>query len=233
MKSRRMTVTLSLLLMQSVITVIGFSIGFFQNNIIDKSVEKKEINEITCQATYFGYNTVDKLEENSELIVIGSPVKDFMSREHNLEYLELPKSSGKIVSNFSTTTEFEVEKIIKSSENFVLNESNIIEIIEPVGLEKKTKVYNKLFLEDYRELKKGSRYIIFLKKNANGQYSVINMNKGKFNFDNSDPEDNGKDVKTIGNEQYREQVTQDIQEKIQFKEKVLKRYASYLSDVKK
>lgn len=38
-------------------------------------------------------------------------------------------------------------------------------------------------------MKKGSKYVIFLKKNTSGQYSVINMQAGKFNLDGTDADD--------------------------------------------
>ncbi|NMM53003.1 hypothetical protein [Paenibacillus aquistagni] len=38
-------------------------------------------------------------------------------------------------------------------------------------------------------MKKGSKYLIFLKKNSYGQYSVINMQAGKFNLDGTDSDD--------------------------------------------
>ncbi|OME90163.1 MULTISPECIES: hypothetical protein [Paenibacillus] len=38
-------------------------------------------------------------------------------------------------------------------------------------------------------MKSGSSYIIFMKKNTYGQYSVINLQAGKFNLDGTDPDD--------------------------------------------
>ena len=42
-------------------------------------------------------------------------------------------------------------------------------------------------------MKKDKKYIIFLKSNGLGGFSVINMNEGKFNLDGTDPDDLGKE----------------------------------------
>lgn len=50
----------------------------------------------------------------------------------------------------------------------------------------------KILGDDYTELKQGSQYLLFLRKNGYGQWGIINMNRGKFNLDGSDPNDLGR-----------------------------------------
>lgn len=46
-------------------------------------------------------------------------------------------------------------------------------------------------------MKQNNRYLVFLKKNVNGQYAVIFNNKGKYNLDNKDVEDYGVENKGL------------------------------------
>ncbi|WP_147423857.1 hypothetical protein [Cohnella endophytica] len=65
-----------------------------------------------------------------------------------------------------------------------------IKAVEPVGLiTESDKLQTKVKADHYSELKADKKYVMFLKKNTFGQYSLINMNNGKFNLDGTDVSD--------------------------------------------
>jgi hypothetical protein len=92
-------------------------------------------------------------------------------------------------------------------------------VIEPVGIVgegvkgggKKIKIN----IEGYQEMKKGKKYLLFLKSNSHGGFSVLNMNSGKFNLDGTDPEDLGQ------------RAAKD--EKLKLKQDVFKKYEKFLN----
>ncbi|WP_195573919.1 hypothetical protein [Paenibacillus sp. 1001270B_150601_E10] len=139
------------------------------------------VRDVYVSSDYVGYSTGNGLFNNAELVVIGSPTKDFEDREVHLT--ELPKG---FVADIATFTEINVEKVLKGPEEVVKN----LTVIEPIGVYQTFKGKKRIAYEGYTEMKKDSKYLIFLKKNSYGQYSVINMQAGKFNLDGTDPEDN-------------------------------------------
>lgn len=138
------------------------------------------VNDVYVSSDYIGYSTGNRLLNNAELVVIGTPIKDFSDREVHLT--ELPKG---FVADIVTFTEINVEKVLKGPEEDAVN----LTVIEPIGVYQTFKGKKRIAYEGYTEMKKGSKYLIFLKKNSYGQYSVINMQAGKFNLDGTDSDD--------------------------------------------
>lgn len=138
------------------------------------------VRHIRIQADYKGDSTGPALFSNAELVVIGSPMKDFEDREMTIRTHE-----NGIPVDFYTLTEIEVEKVLKGPEEDATN----LKVIEPIALKQTLSGKEKLTMAGYTEMKSGSRYMIFMVKNTYGQYSVINMQAGKFNMDGTDPED--------------------------------------------
>ncbi|MBK5442205.1 MULTISPECIES: hypothetical protein [unclassified Peribacillus] len=56
-----------------------------------------------------------------------------------------------------------------------------------------------LTTEHYKELEKDNTYVLYLNKNTYGEYSVINMNNGRFNLDKE--------------EEFKEEVEKEVAEK--------------------
>lgn len=212
----------------SILLVGGVAINYYLNNTTEEKVEalnKNIINEMEIHGLHVGYRTLDNLDKEAELIVVGSPIRDFKERNHVTTYI----NNTEVVNTFYTITELKVNKIIKSPEDFSLNKSKTIQIIEPIGLMETSEGLVKYYMNSYREMKKDSKYVIFLKKNTQGTYyGVINLNMGKFNIDNTDSDDNGKAVKDNKNKDYLELIEQQVQEKIEWKDKVKKKYENYL-----
>ncbi|MGG4092010.1 hypothetical protein [Paenibacillus lautus] len=138
------------------------------------------VRDVRTHPDYKGYSTGEALFSDAQLIVIGRPIKDFGDREMTIRTLE-----NDIPVDFYTLTEIEVEKVLKGSEEDASN----LKVIEPIALKQTLSGKEKLAIGDYTEMKSGSSYIIFMKKNTYGQYSVINLQAGKFNLDGTDPDD--------------------------------------------
>lgn len=138
------------------------------------------VRDVRTHADYKGYSTGEELFSSAQLIVIGRPIKDFEDREMTIRTL-----GNDIPVDFYTLTEIEVEKVLKGPEKDASN----LKVIEPIVLKQTLSGKEKLAIGDYTEMKSGSSYIIFMKKNTYGQYSVINLQAGKFNLDGTDPDD--------------------------------------------
>ncbi|MRX74370.1 hypothetical protein GJU40_19815 [Bacillus lacus] len=173
--------------MSSIILVQNYSINEFKKENVKVS-DEKDYKTISVDGKYKVYKDVNELVEDTELILLGSPTEDFSKRKHVEVINELDNST----EDAYTLTNFKVDRVIKSPSSEVFNKNNIIEFVEPVGLmQDSNKIKVKVVLEEYSELKEGSKYIIFLKKNAYGKYSLIFNNLGKYNIDNTDPTDMG------------------------------------------
>lgn len=138
------------------------------------------VRDIRIQADYKGYSTGPALFSGAELVVIGSPMKDFEDREMMIKTV----GNGAII-DYYTLTEIEVERVLKGPEEDASN----LKVIEPIVLRQTLTGKEKLKMAGYTEMKSGSSYMIFMGKNTYGQYSVINMQAGKFNLDGTDLED--------------------------------------------
>ncbi|QDS36350.1 hypothetical protein [Brevibacillus brevis] len=140
------------------------------------SQKNEPMETISLEALYITYESAEELDE-ADLILIGTPTSDFSDREHKTSYY----ADGSL-QDFYTLTEIEVDKIIKSPNDFDLKESETLSIIEPVGMIELDGT-KKITIDEYKEMEKGEKYIIFLNDNGYGQYSVINNDLGKFNLD--------------------------------------------------
>ena len=138
------------------------------------------VREFSFPATYKGYSSARALFSGAELVVIGSPIQDFEDRE-----VLIGKDSLGGLMYIVTSTELQVEELLKGPKEDAID----LAVIEPSGIRQTYSGKEKITSEGYTEMKKGSKYVIFLKKNTSGQYSVINMQAGKFNLDGTDADD--------------------------------------------
>ena len=161
-------------------------------NKITPNAARAPMREVSLSAKYLGYATVDELDADAQIIITGSPTEDFLNRKHvDTRY---PDGTSQ---DFHTLTSVQVDEIIKKPTDLKLEVGQLFPVIEPVGIigeevkggGKKIKIN----IEGYQEMKKDKKYIIFLKSNGLGGFSVINMNEGKFNVDGTDPDDLGKE----------------------------------------
>jgi len=142
------------------------------------------VRDLYVSSDYIGYPTGKALFSNAELVVVGSPLKEFEDRE-----LHLSRFSNGAIEDIATFTEIDVEQVIKGPEGDATN----LKVYEPIGVYQTFKGKERIAYEGYTAMKKGSKYLIFLSKNTYGQYSIINMQSGKFNLDGTDHEDMAED----------------------------------------
>ncbi|WP_420594243.1 hypothetical protein [Deinococcus sp.] len=119
------------------------------------------------------YGTLSNLEQSADIIALVRPIGLFLDREHvNTFY------SDGTIQDFYTKSQVAVEKVFKDDRG-AIGTKKIFTIIEPVGLVKQKDKKLKLQVEGYNETEYGKSYLVFLKSNGMGGYSIINMNNGK------------------------------------------------------
>lgn len=172
---------------QLLILIASLSVLMFacSNNQSIKGLEQEEKMEtIVIQGNFIEYATENLLFDNAELVVIAKADKNFRDREHVIKYTTSTSSDlPSAIADFYTKTSITITKVLKQPETSSISKSEIITIIEPVSILDNGK---KITTEDYMEIEDGKNYILYLKKNTYGDYSIINMNNGRFNLENVD-----------------------------------------------
>ncbi|MGC5770742.1 hypothetical protein [Paenibacillus pabuli] len=157
----------------SVLLVLVLSVGTIVY-LNDQSKPDDTCNNVVhVSANSLTFNEVDKLDEFAELIVIGYATDDLVDREHVVTAFD-----DGTMQSFHTNTNIKIEKILKKPDDFPLDQ-NELTIIEPVSLEGQVKYT----ANDYVELQKDDKSVIFLMKNSFGNYGLINDNLGKFSLE--------------------------------------------------
>ncbi|WP_145320229.1 hypothetical protein [Paenibacillus xylanexedens] len=128
---------------------------------------------VNLSANSLTFHEIDKLDAFAELIVIGYATEDFRDREHVITAF-----NDGTMQSFHTNTNIKIEKILKKPKDFP-SDQNELTIIEPVSLEGDVKYT----VDDYVELQKGDKSVLFLMKNSFGDYGLINDNLGKFSLE--------------------------------------------------
>jgi hypothetical protein len=174
---------LTMLKKWSFITTIAItlSLSFFlvPNKEVVMDVKEAEMDVISINANYIQSTTLEQLENNSDLIVIAKTTQPFLNRNHVIKHMK--DSNGKdlpSIMDMFTRTEIVIEKVIKQPNNEAFSKDDRIQIIEPISYDDLRKV--KVTLAHYEEINANESYILFLGKNTYGNYSLINMNNGKF-----------------------------------------------------
>lgn len=130
-------------------------------------------NLVNLSANSLIFHEIDKLDAFAELIVIGYATEDFRDREHVITAFD-----DGTMQSFHTNTNIKIDKILKKPDDFP-SDQNELKIIEPVSLEGDVKYT----ANDYVELQKGDKSVLFLMKNTFGDYGLINDNLGKFSLE--------------------------------------------------
>ncbi|MEK3774331.1 hypothetical protein MHB85_07600 [Paenibacillus sp. FSL K6-4396] len=128
---------------------------------------------VNLSANSLTFREIDELDASAELIVIGYATGDFRDREHIITAFD-----DGTMQSFHTNTNIKIEKILKKPDDFP-SDQNELTIIEPVSLEGDVKYT----VDDYVELQKGDKSVLFLMKNTFGDYGLINDNLGKFSLE--------------------------------------------------
>lgn len=158
---------------------------------------------VNLSANSLIFHEIDKLDAFAELIVIGYATEDFRDREHVITAFD-----DGTMQSYHTNTNIKIEKILKKPED-IPSDQNELTIIEPVSLEGDVKYT----VDDYVELQKGDKSVLFLMKNTFGDYGLINDNLGKFSLE--------------GISQYsvpQSSTSQELSDYATFRDSVMKKY---------
>lgn len=191
MKKRDLSIGAALVLSVAIISPILYHTNASGNSnvsedssasVIKSSNAKVSANAktINFDANYITFPDANALDVAADLILIGTPTQNFEEREHRTTYFD-----DGTVQDFYTLTDIQVEKVIKSNDSFELDSTGHLKVLEPIGYLKPETKETKVTRENYEELESGEKYIIFLKKNAEGTYAVINLNLGKFDLNST------------------------------------------------
>lgn len=157
-------------------TLVGlvglFSIGSYYYFKIYNS-----LTVITLHGSYKTVNSFEELEKTADVIVIGTPVKgEGITKHTNYQ-------TGSLQDVY-TLREFKVDQVIKKPSD--LNISKTMTVIEPNGTIQKLTGKYKVEIEGYKDLDQGSKYVLYLGKNINGDYSIKYNTNGSYKLDGND-----------------------------------------------
>ncbi|MDQ0657859.1 hypothetical protein [Paenibacillus sp. W2I17] len=163
---KRKVVLVSLFVLAISAVAIAYASGQSKPDVNIHKVVNLSANSLT-------FHEIDKLDAFAELVVIGYATEDFRDRKHVITAFD-----DGTMQSFHTNTNIKIEKILKKPKDFPSNQ-NELTIIEPVSLEGDVKYT----VDDYVELQKGDKSVLFLMKNSFGDYGLINDNLGKFSLE--------------------------------------------------
>jgi hypothetical protein len=92
-------------------------------------MNSSKIKTISLDGNYVTIENVAQLVDQAEVIVLGTQLDEFTNRIHK----ETRYGDGSL-EDFYTITDLKVEKFIKNVDNLSLNSSNILPVVEHVGL---------------------------------------------------------------------------------------------------
>ncbi|MFE0506911.1 hypothetical protein ACWF7H_23345 [Peribacillus butanolivorans] len=171
------------ILLSTVLIGIVFS-SACSNEVKEFGEKTDETETISVGANYLEYDEESSLFKETELVVIAEVNTDFEEREHFVTYFQSETAQEmNEIEDYYTKTPITIKKVLKTPEGSNLGENSELMIIEPISLIDDENGKRILTTEHYKELEKDNTYVLYLNKNTDGEYSVINMNNGRFNLD--------------------------------------------------
>ncbi|WP_341279939.1 hypothetical protein [Paenibacillus sp. FSL H8-0537] len=211
-------VNVVVILVLAVTLYINYQYSSFQKVVLDSIDEARimvpseastsKMRDIEMSVRYMVYDSLKDLEQAADLIIIGAPVQSFEERDQNSTYYR-----DGTVQDFYSLTKVELFKIIKQPVDWVVTKQ--LEVVEPVGIITEADgMKTKIKAAGYNEMVPHTKYIIFLKKNSMGKYSIINMDNGKFEVEGS----KHPDLKTGGDQpaEIKQKLWEEINSKYEF-----------------
>jgi signal peptidase I len=153
--------------------ILALSIMYIPNQVEETPQKENSIEHINIHANYILSRSLEELESRSDLIVVAKTNQPFNERNHIIN-----KHNNISIKEIFTKTEIVILKVLKKPEELALTKNDLLTVIEPVTFDRERNV--KLSYAHYEELLGNESYVIFMKKNDYGDYSIINMNDGKF-----------------------------------------------------
>lgn len=179
----------------------SFVLGFFAlaaivtgSFVFSESVRptaSESLKKYEVHSNYVEFNDVNSLEEFADLIIIGSPAKPFEEDNPVVTY----NKEGRY-EDFYTISDVKVKKVLKGEYS-----KDTVPVLQSAAITTSLSGKEKIFMisDDFSVMEKNKKYLLFLKKTDNNNYSIISVNQGKFNIDDQDK--NEKELSSH-NEQY-------------------------------
>lgn len=152
------------------------------SGLVPKQHSKDDIVRIQVHANYERYDQVDLADKSADLIVLAHPTKALEKRKATIHEL-----NNGIISDFYTYTDLKVEKVLKQDPKMALKENADLQVLEPIALGQADGNAALYQYEGYSAMEADQSYIVFLKKNSYGNYSVMNMSLGRIDLHANQP----------------------------------------------
>ncbi|NDJ20379.1 hypothetical protein GS682_01695 [Nostoc sp. B(2019)] len=172
----------------TIAAIAVFSAGLVTaNNTINSLAQSTEnvegLTVIRTQGSIIVPKDVEDLIAKSDIIAIGKPTQAIAQSK------PLIQSNGGYITEAISQTEFKVQRVLKGasySDTLLIGQQAAI-----VPDKNTTKTFLQVF-DDYQQLIKNAKYILFLKKGLNGSqlYFPVGVYYGKFNIDGTDQAEN-------------------------------------------
>jgi hypothetical protein len=191
-----MSIKMKSLFTVSALIVCLVAIFAFKFNVFSKTLKT-----VVVDANYVTYNSEEDLRNFADVVVIGTVSTDLKE-----DKVVTTKNDLGRLDDFYTITPFKIQKLIKGDVT-----DKTIYINQPVAITKDTDNSDvKVVLDGYSELKKNSKYVLYLKKSSVGNYSIVSVTQGKFNLDDTDKEEKDKIAENKQVSQLKEKVLKNI-----------------------
>lgn len=189
------------------------------NQTLPVSDTEKSIERVMLHGNFVKFDDEDQLNDEADLIVIASSSDSFLDREQFSVYSPAEDDAPETLSDVYSKNKIIIKEILKPDDNYDLNIGDVLEVIEPVAVVEENDEKQIISIENYLEMEEDINYIIYLGLNSYGEYSVINMNNGRFNIDGEDSivniEGHGHDNEKEEHEEFKEQVLETYDDELE------------------
>ena len=170
------------------------------NNNEKNTTNSKEPEDVFVSAKTDSYESVEELENASDLIVIGTKVKEL---ESDVVYDE-----NEVYQIAYTYSSFQIDEIVS---NKVKESNKEITIFENQAYDKK---YNRiLHIAGYTNMLEGNKYILYIELADEGYYITIAVTIGKVPLTNSEINGTKLKMKNAEDDEIVEKLHKEIQKK--------------------
>mgnify|MGYP006066895443 FL=1 len=170
------------------------------NNNEKNTTNSKEPEDVFVSAKTDSYESVEELENASDLIVIGTKVKEL---ESDVVYDE-----NEVYQIAYTYSSFQIDEIVS---NKVKESNKEITIFENQAYDKK---YNRiLHIAGYTNMLEGNKYILYLELADEGYYIPLAVTIGKVPLTNSEINGTKLKMKNARDDEIVEKLHKEIQRK--------------------
>jgi len=110
--------------------VIGLALVMLLASYIYVSDINKPITQVTMLGSYMSYSNADDLEKNADLIIVGTPLKEFSKCTPTITYNEFGR-----YDNFYTISDIKVSKVLKGQ-----YQNDTIPVLQNAAIDKKENI---------------------------------------------------------------------------------------------